>query len=89
MNGSGGTDPTNGKSANFLTGENNLFFTFKTPKNYNDNTGFVDLQTSDLFVGVYTVVTIDHIFSDGKFTQKISTIRDLTTDAKTLRKYIQ
>lgn len=75
--------------ANYLKGENCFFLTFKTPKNYNDSTGFVELQNADLFVGVYAVQKITHNFSDGKFTQKIQAIRDMQTNAKTLAKYIR
>lgn len=79
----------NPQSANFLYGENSFFLTFKTPQNYDESTGFVNLQTADLFVGVYAVNTIVHSFSDGKFTQKIEAIRDIQTDPKQLAQFIQ
>lgn len=75
--------------ANYLRGENCFFLTFKTPKNYNDTTGFVELQNADMFVGIYAVQKISHNFSDGKFTQKLQAIRDIQTNAKTLAKYIR
>lgn len=78
-----------GGFANYLRGENCFFLTFRTPQNFNDNTGFVDIQNSDLYIGVYSVNTIIHTFENGRFTQKLQAIRDLQTSAKTLRKYIQ
>lgn len=75
--------------ANYLRGENCFFLTFKTPQNFNDNTGFVDVKNAGLFVGVYSVIRVLNTFSDGKFTQKLEAIRDLQSSAKTLRQYIQ
>jgi len=74
--------------ANFLRGENCLFLTFQTPSTYNDATGLINLQQSDLFAGVYTVITVVSSFADGKFTQRLDCSRDIQTDPKLLSKYI-
>lgn len=74
--------------ANYLKGENCFFLTFKTPQNYNETTGFVDVKNSDLYIGVYSVIKVKHSFSDGKFVQSLEAIRDIQTSAKTLRQYI-
>jgi len=78
-----------GNFANYLRGENSFFLTFKTPKNYNDSTGFVDLEESTTFMGVYNVVSVIHTFSGGKFTQKLNAIRDINTDPQTIKSYVQ
>lgn len=77
--------PGNGIFANYLRGENSFFLTFKTPRNYNENTGFVELEESTTFMGIYNVIQITHMFSDGKFTQKLRAIRDINTDPKKLK----
>ena len=81
--------PVNSNFANYLHGEHCFFLTFKTPKTYDQSTGFVNSQTADLFVGVYAVQKVSHSFSNGKFVQKLLAIRDLQTNAKTLAQYIK
>ena len=83
------SQPVNTNFANYLKGEHCLFLTFKTPKTYNEATGFVDVQNTDTFLGVYIVQRVTHTFADGKFTQKLEAIRDIQTNAKTLAQYIK
>lgn len=75
-------------SANFIRGENCLFLTFNTPKNYDKSTGFANVAKADLFIGVYAINKIHHQFSEGKFTQRLECIRDIQTDPKVLAQYV-
>ena len=79
-------DPGTGQFANYLRGESSFFLTFKTPSTYNENTGFIDLKESATFAGVYNIVRVEHIFSEGKFTQTLSAIRDINTNTKNLKR---
>ena len=81
--------PGSGQAANYLKGENCFFLTFNTPQNYNENTGFVEVKKSELYMGVYSVVKVRHVFEGGKFTQHLEAIRDIQTSAKTLQQYIR
>ena len=50
-------------------------FTFKDNPNAN-----VDANAYNLISGVYTVLTVEHNFNNGSFTQKLDMIRDNTID---------
>lgn len=44
---------------------------FKTPNDYDDYTGKVDITNTGLFEGIYQITEIVHSFSGGAFTQKL------------------
>ena len=75
--------------ANYLKGDNCIFLTFKTPTQYNENTGFVDLSNSTVFVGVYSVITVHSKFADGRFIQGLDVQREKYVSSETVRKYIK
>lgn len=78
-------EQSNGLFANYLRGESSLFLTFKTPASYNEDTGFVSPQDTDIFLGVYNIIKINHMFNDGKFTQKIEAVRDMNSSAQVIK----
>ena len=51
--------------------------TFKTPQDFNDQTGVYELSSDQraVFSGLYKVVQVDHSFTDGQFTQTLTMIR--------------
>lgn len=84
------TRETSGKTfANYLRGENSFFLTFNTPRGYNENTGFVDIKESTTFVGVYNVISVIHSFTEGRFTQRLTAVRDLNTNADILKRMVR
>ena len=51
-------------------------FSFRTPRDYNDTTGLMELtQDQTLISGVYKVTTVESNFSGGRFTQTLNLIR--------------
>lgn len=49
---------------------------FRTPVDYNDKTGLMNLTNeSALISGFYQVITVDSVFEDGKFIQKLNLVR--------------
>jgi hypothetical protein len=71
-------------SANYLVGEQSFLLTFKTPVKEDEFTGVSKLQEQTTFKGVYTVYYVESNFSQGKFTQTLTAIRDLNTDASAI-----
>ena len=52
--------------------------TFRTPVDIDDNTGLMNFDpksTTSSFSGLYKVITVDHEFQSGQFTQALSLIR--------------
>lgn len=48
----------------------------RTPRDYNDKTGLMDLsKDSSLVGGVYQVVTVDNLFQGGKYTCKLNMVK--------------
>ncbi len=82
-------DTQNQEYANYLRGEHCFLLSFNTPQTYGEDTGFVQVGSSDLFVGIYSVNKVIHTFSNGKFIQTLEAIRDIQTSASEIRKFIR
>ena len=54
-----------------------ILLKFRMPKDFNDQTGVYELQSSQAaeFSGLYRVVTVEHNFTDGKYTNVLSLTR--------------
>ena len=63
--------------ANTMSAENYFLFRVKTPKLSNVATGLINSSPTTLD-GVYAVTTVEHEFSNGKFTQVLTAIIDPT-----------
>lgn len=49
---------------------------FKTPRDYSDQTGLMQLTNNQTQIeGVYQVITVDSVFENGKFTQVLNMVR--------------
>jgi hypothetical protein len=61
--------------------------TFKTPQDFNDNTGTYELSESQnaVFSGLYRVTQVQHSFSDGRFTQNLTMVRFNNQDRRVTR----
>ena len=80
---------TNNNFMNNLIGDPLFLLSFKTPQNYDSQTGIIDTSQSSIFVALYTVVQVESTFSDGKFTQTLTSIREMNTSYEVLAKYVQ
>lgn len=48
----------------------------RTPRDYNDKTGLMNLKADQLTIqGVYQVITAESVFEDGKFTQTLNMVK--------------
>lgn len=48
----------------------------RTPRDYNDTTGLMDLNTDSSFVGgVYQVITVENLFESGRYTCKLNMVK--------------
>jgi hypothetical protein len=57
--------------------DNFIVLRFRTPKVYNDDTGYTESYTEvETFSGIYKVISINSKFETGKFTQEMSCILD-------------
>lgn len=65
------------KCFNYDVGEPVINLTFKTPQDFNDNTGVYELSSAReaVFSGLYKVTQVAHSFADGKFTQNLTMVR--------------
>jgi hypothetical protein len=65
------------KCFNYDVGEPVINLTFKTPQDFNDNTGVYELSSAQeaVFSGLYKVTQVAHSFADGKFTQNLTMVR--------------
>lgn len=63
----------------YLGGDNEILLEFRTGITINEDTGLADLNNngSDIFSGLYKVVTVISVFSDGKFTQILNCNKDI------------
>ena len=53
-----------------------VLINFRSPTDYNDKTGLMQLTEDQVLVsGFYQVVTVDSVFENGKFTQKLNMVR--------------
>jgi len=49
---------------------------FKTPRDYNSETGLMQMTTDQTFIqGLYRVISVESIFENGQFTQQLAMIR--------------
>lgn len=49
---------------------------FKTPRDYNSQTGLMQMTTDQTFIqGLYRVISCESIFENGQFTQQLAMIR--------------
>jgi hypothetical protein len=65
------------QAAFFYGGETGFFLNFRTGEAPNEETGYVEFNTSSIaFNGIYSAIEIRSIFKDGKFTQAIKAIKD-------------
>lgn len=63
--------------ANFVTGENMFFMTFRTATNYDEETGLMLLDKgSEYFNGLYAVTTVENKFENGNFTQILKAYKE-------------
>jgi len=74
------------QSLNMDDGEIYCYVTFRTPKDFNDETGMYDLKSTNKyqvseFSGYYRVLTVDSEFRGGKFTQTLNMIRSPEQDS--------
>lgn len=63
---------------NYQSGEVDILVNFKTPVDYNPDTGFMDFGTTvnvDGFSGLYQVLGVKNSFVKGKFTQVLDLVR--------------
>lgn len=73
-------EKSNDTTPNFLNGEHIFMFRFKLPLGYDQDTGSVAIAedgggTSDIYSGFYATVTVNHSFSEGKYTQVLNGVR--------------
>lgn len=68
-------------SANYLIGEHSFLLDFRTPTEISENTGLTNLDDQTIFKGIYNVNLVSNVFSQGTFTQTLTAIRDINTDA--------
>lgn len=70
-------------SMNYQSGEVDIVINFRTPVDYNPETGFADFGSSQKvegFSGLYQVLTVKNNFRSGKFTQTLDLVRRRTQD---------
>jgi hypothetical protein len=72
----GTIDPIS-KSVVFDAGEVFALLEFRTPTDYNDTTGLMNFENTELsvFSGLYKIITVDNEFKQGSFTQTLTLIR--------------
>jgi hypothetical protein len=65
------------KCYNYDVAEPVTNLTFKTPQDFNDQTGVYELtsEPTGVFSGLYKVTQVEHNFTDGKFTQTLTMVR--------------
>lgn len=60
---------------NLMNGEHMFAFNFGLPQGYDEGTGPVALSNDETYSGLYAVSKIEHVFTGGKFTQKLDAYR--------------
>lgn len=63
------------KLPNFSEGDNTFALTLRFPSNIDPDTGSLVFRTDDVFNGLYRVNRVQHTFSDGNYTQKLSAMK--------------
>jgi hypothetical protein len=62
-------------------------FSFRTPRDYSDTTGIMQLsEDQTLISGVYKVITVESNFDNGRFTQTLNLVRAPTQKENTVEK---
>ena len=58
--------------------------TFKVPQDFNDKTGVYEMSSAQqaVFSGLYRVTQVQHSFTDGQFTQRLTMVRFNNQDSK-------
>lgn len=70
--------------------DNFIVLRFRTPKVYNNDTGYTESYTEvETFSGIYKVVSINSKFENGKFTQEMSCILDDLINLKDFPDFIK
>lgn len=85
--GSGRFNITDTFSMDYQNGEVDIIINFRTPLDYNNNTGIMDFgstQVVEEFSGLYKVNFVNHKFQKGKFTQELQLQRRPKQSAKPL-----
>lgn len=72
--------------ANFTKGQQSFLLKFRTPTEFNENTGLAQLGDSTTFLGLYVVKKVNHVFTEGRFVQRIEAYRDLNTNAEVIKR---
>lgn len=70
--------------ANYYSGSNMFYFNAQIPTNDGDDDDFMKFGIADQIIGIYVVKICRNEFKDGKWTQKLSCIRDSTIPSKFL-----
>lgn len=61
-----------GNYAKYQEGSNSFVFVMRTPEGYDENTGQTrNMVEADTIAGIYMVVGVEHVFSNGMFTQTL------------------
>ena len=61
-----------GNYAKYQEGSNSFVFVMRTPEGYDENTGQTrNMIEADTIAGIYMVVGVEHVFSNGMFTQTL------------------
>lgn len=78
-----------GEFASFLNKENLFYLKFNTPNQYDEDSGFMKMDTDNTFEGLYAVHSVTSSFSDGKFIQNLSAIRDPHIKPQDIKKFVR
>ena len=62
--------------ANYSRGEHSFFFEYLTPQRIDEKTGLMIKDEGYFLKGIYNVQIVASTFADGKFTQKLSAVRN-------------
>ena len=63
-------------TAKYTRGEHSFIFEYDTPRQINEDTGLMEKDSGYLLKGLYNVLTVTSSFSEGRFTQKITAVRN-------------
>ena len=71
--------------ANYHDYDSTFLLTFRTGSQPSDLDGFMHFDDSSFFNGVYMALEVTHVFSNGKFTQKIKAVRNNNINLKLIK----
>jgi hypothetical protein len=69
--------PNLDRYANYNNRDSSFLLLFRPGDQPSNSTGFMTFDNSVFFNGIYHAIEVTHVFSAGKFTQKIRAVRDL------------